>query len=106
MTVDCNEALETSVSARLCTNAIAMCLFTNQRPATAQPGIAADRFAREIRAILERDTTRSRRLMRNPFGLQRKCCRDAKRQYCYLACLVPFAGFQAATMIACVGVRK
>ena len=31
---------------------------------------AADRFAREILAILERDTTRSRRLMRNPFGAQ------------------------------------
>jgi hypothetical protein len=31
---------------------------------------AADRFAREIRAIFERDSTRSRRLMRRPLGAQ------------------------------------
>jgi hypothetical protein len=34
----------------------------------AQQAHAADRFAREILAILERDTTRSRRLMRHSFG--------------------------------------
>src|SRR5262245_44062990 len=36
--------------------------------APAHPAHAADRFAREILAILERDTTRSRRLMRNSLG--------------------------------------
>jgi len=34
----------------------------------AQPAHPADRFAREILAILECDSTRSRRLMRNPLG--------------------------------------
>jgi hypothetical protein len=36
--------------------------------AVAQPAHAADRFAREILAILERGFTRSRRLMRHSFG--------------------------------------
>ena len=35
---------------------------------TAQPAHPADRFAREILAILERGTMRSRRLMRRPLG--------------------------------------
>jgi hypothetical protein len=36
-----------------------------QSSAAAEHAHAADRFAREILAILEHDTTRSRRLMRN-----------------------------------------
>jgi hypothetical protein len=51
MTADRNVALDTIVSARLCANAIATCLFTNSpisEPATAQPGIAVDRFAPNI----------------------------------------------------------
>jgi hypothetical protein len=38
------------------------------RRGTAQPAHAADRFAREIIAILGCDIMRSRQLMRKPFG--------------------------------------
>jgi hypothetical protein len=36
--------------------------------APAQPGVAADRFAREIGAILKAFPARSRQLNGNPFG--------------------------------------
>jgi hypothetical protein len=41
--------------------------------AVAQHAHPADRFAREILAILERDTMRSRRLMRNSVGRPHVC---------------------------------
>jgi len=44
-----------------------------------------DRFARKILAILERDTTRSRRLMRNPFGHHYQTHLSVKLIYeCYI----------------------
>ena len=43
------------------------------RRTAAEPAHPADRFAREILAILERDTSRSRRLMRNSFGRVFQC---------------------------------
>jgi hypothetical protein len=42
--------------------------MSGQTTAAAEHAHPADRFAREILAILGRDTTRSRRLMRNPFN--------------------------------------